>query len=105
MAKEGEVIERPENWDDMVKKHEEREEEQLKKVLEKRKAETKDELKAIAAKAIVMRQQRIGGQKPLKDRTVLRDPSSPEVKAARKKVEEETAAVALALLKGFAPKS
>ena len=103
MAKEGEVIERPENWDDMVKKHEEREEEQLKRVMEKRKAESKEELKDIAAKAITTRQQRIGGQKPLKDRTVLRDPSSPEVKAARKKVEEETAAVALKLLQGTLP--
>ncbi|MCH9627965.1 MAG: hypothetical protein S4CHLAM2_16140 [Chlamydiales bacterium] len=83
------IIKNPENYDEMVTKLKEREDEQLKKVLAKRKAETEDELIDIAGKAIVKRQLRTGEHKSLKDRTVITEPKSPEVAEMRKRLNKE----------------
>ncbi len=93
------IKEYPENYDEMVTKLKEREDEQLKKVLAKRKAETEEELKEIAGKAIVTRQLRTGEHKSLKDLTVITEPKSPEVAAMRNRLDKETTDLAQQVLK------
>jgi len=94
-----EIIEYPENYQEMVDKLKEREDEQLQRVLAKRKADDPDELIEIAGKAIVKRQLRTSGEhKSLKDLTVLREPKSEEVTKLREKLDKETTELAKQVL-------
>jgi hypothetical protein len=95
-----EIIEFPENYEEMVKKLHERDEENLKRVLEKRKAETEKDLEDIASKAIVTRALRAASEhKPLKDRTVLREAKSEDIHELKKKLNEEINAIGQRILK------
>lgn len=102
-GKDGEVIEFPENYEDMIEKLREREDELLQRALAKRKADTAEELKKIASTTIVRRQLRSSGEhSSLKDRTVLKEPKSEEVNKLRDQLEKETAKLAEAVLAHFA---
>ena len=95
-----EIIEYPENYEEMKKKLLEREEEQLKKVLARRKAETGKELEDLASKAIATRSIRAASEhKPLKDRTILREAKSEDIQDLRKKLHEEITAIGRRILK------
>lgn len=94
------IIEYPENYKEMVEKLQEREEEQLKKVLAKRKAESTDELKEIAGKAIAKRMVRTSKEhKPLKDRTIITEAKSNEVGELKKQLNEELTSLAQEVFK------
>jgi hypothetical protein len=104
--KESEIKKYPDNWDEMVKKLQEREDEQLKKVLARRKAETEAELEELSNKAIVKRALRAASDhRPLKDRTILQKPKTPEIEnlreALHKEIEATTEAIGQRVLKEF----
>jgi hypothetical protein len=97
-----EVLENPENWEDMVKKYQEREEEQLKKILERKKVESVDQLIAFAKKAIVTRAGRVSGEhQTLKNRVILREAKSEEINSLREQLSEEISTLAKELIKHF----
>lgn len=97
---ETEIIEFPENYEELKQKYLEREEERYQAVLAKRKAETKKELEDLAHKAIVTRALRAGGEhKPLKDRTILREAKSEDIQDLKKKLNEEINAIGQRILK------
>lgn len=84
------ILEYPENWDDMVKKYQEREEELLKRVLEKRNVGTLDELREVSRKAISSRATRVSrDHEPLKSHKILVEPKSQEILSLRQKLNEE----------------
>jgi hypothetical protein len=94
------VIEQPENWEEMKKKYLEREEEKLQAVLARRKAESEKELEEFASKALVKRALRtVADHKPLKDRTILREAKSEEIRDLREKLNEEITAIGMRILK------
>lgn len=94
------VIEYPENYEEMKKKYLEREEEKLKTVLARRKAESETELEGIATKAISTRASRAASEhKPLKDRTILREAKSEDIQDLKKKLNEEINAIGQRILK------
>lgn len=94
------IIRDPENWEEMKKKYLEREQEQLDKVLTRRKAESKTELEEIASKAIATRALRAGGDhKPLKDRTVLKEAKSEDILDLKKQLNEEITQIGRRILK------
>lgn len=99
-AREDNIIEYPENYEDMIKKLKEREAEQLKRVLAKRNVMTTEELKSVAGQAMMRRQMRAteAGFTSLKDLTILREPKSEEVVKLRQKIDAETHEVAKQLL-------
>ena len=98
--KENEVIEYPENYKEMKEKYLEREEEKLKLILARRKAETELELEGIATKAITTRANRATSEhKPLKDRTILREAKSEDIQELKKKLNEEINAISRRILK------
>lgn len=101
-----EIIEYPENWEDMKEKYLEREKEQLQKVMERRKATTEQELIEIASKAIVKRATR-GSQevKALKDRTIIRDPKSEDIQELKKALLSEISAIGKRILGQHIPPS
>lgn len=93
------VVEYPENYEEMVQKLKEREDEQLQKVLAKRKAQTREELEEIAKRSIVKRQLRqVGDHKTLKNQVVLKEPKSEDVLKLREKLDEETTELAKQVL-------
>lgn len=102
---EDRVIIQPENYDEMVKKLKEREEQQLEKVLKSRKADSQKELEGIAQQALVKRALRkpTPDYKPLKDRTVLKDSSSEEIQALKKALDQEITAVGQRILQQLSP--
>lgn len=84
------IKEYPENWDDIKEKYLDREEEALKKVLEKRKAETQKELEELAKKAIVTRELRTRpDHKPLKDPAIFKDAKNQDIKKLKQKIKED----------------
>jgi hypothetical protein len=93
-----EVIERPENWDDMVKKHEQRETEQEKRLIEKRGVSNPEELIGVAKDTLAKKSLRAEHQ-TLKDRRILTDAKSPEVGEMRKKLNDEIVQFAKTALK------
>ncbi len=83
----------PENYEDMVKKLQDREEEQLKKLLEKRNVATFEELQGVAKKAIVQRSLRVAGEhETLKSHTILFEPKAEDIKTLRQKLNQEISA-------------
>lgn len=99
--KEG-VLVYPENWEDMVKKYQEREEEQLKKLLEKRQVETFEELQSVARKAIAQRAIRTASEhQTVKSHTILREEKSEEIKTLRQKLNQEITAYAREVIKHY----
>lgn len=98
--KEEEIIEYPENYEEMVKKLQEREDEQLQRVLAKRNAKSEEELREIAGSAIAKRQLRTSKEhKPLKDRKILTEAKSEDVAKLRERLEKETSELAKEVLK------
>jgi hypothetical protein len=95
----GKILEYPEKWDEMVKKHEERAKEQLEKVLQSRKAETIEELKKLAQRRLVSKRERQQDIRPVKDRTILVEASSPEIKSLREELNRQISSFARARLK------
>ncbi len=94
-----EIIVNPENWEEMKKKYLEREEEQIQKVLARRKAESQHELANIATKAIVTRATRAAPEhKPLKDHTILVEPKSEEIQELKQQLHEEITAITKRIL-------
>lgn len=97
---ENEVIEYPENYEEMKKKYLEREEQKLKMILARRKAESEHELEDIATKAISTRALRAASEhKALKDRTILREAKSEDIQDLKKKLSEEINAIGQRILK------
>lgn len=97
-SKEG-IIEYPENYEEMVKKLQEREDEQLQRVLAKRNVKSEEELRSIASTAISKRQLRTSkDHKALKDRKILTESKSDEVAKLRERLERETAELAQQVL-------
>jgi len=95
-----EVLEFPENYEEMKKKYLEREEENLKRALERRDAETQHELADLAARAIETRAHRASPEhKPLKDRTILREAKSEDILDLKNKLNEEINAIGQRILK------
>ena len=93
--REEDILEYPENWDDMVKKYQEREEQQIKRALEKRNVATVEELREVSRKAISTRTSRAQREhEPLKSHKILVEPKSPEIQTLRQKLNEEIKAVA-----------
>jgi hypothetical protein len=98
--KENQVLEYPENYEEMKKKFLEREEENLKRAMASHKANTEQELEDIASKAISTRALRAASEhKPLKDRTILREAKSEEIQDLKKKLNEEINAIGQRILK------
>jgi hypothetical protein len=94
-----EVIINPENYEDIKKKYLEREEEQLQKVLARRKTDNTQELESIAAQAITTRANRAASEhKPLKDRTILRDAKNEDILDLKKKLNDEINAIGKRIL-------
>ncbi|NGX60874.1 MAG: hypothetical protein K940chlam9_00348 [Chlamydiae bacterium] len=94
-----EIIEYPENWDDMVKKHKEREEEAIQRMMHKRKVEDPMELLKIASEAIATRQGRTAREhRPLKDWTIKIDAESEQVNQLKMKLDKETTELAQKIL-------
>lgn len=83
-----EVLVNPENWDDMVKKYQEREDEQVKRQLEKKGVASPEDLEHVAKDALNKRALRSEHQ-TLKDRAVLVKPKSPEIESLRKQIDSE----------------
>jgi len=95
------IIEYPEGYEDMVKKHKEREEQQVDRLLKRRKVESEDELKALAKQAIVTRMTRLASEHTaLKDRTIIREEEGQDIKEQRKALNAEIKSIAKALLQG-----
>lgn len=93
------VIVDPENYDEMKKKYLEREEEQLNKLLARRKIESEQDLKKIASEAITTRANRAASEhKPLKDKTIIREAKSEDVQNLKKKLNEEINAIGTRIL-------
>lgn len=82
------ILTRPENWEEMVKKHEEREQELIQRALEKKKVETLNELESVAKQAIVTRALRANAKefKPIKDHHIKINPENEEVKQLREQI-------------------
>lgn len=94
----------PKNFDELKKKFKEREEEQLKKALERHDAKTTEELLKIGKKALQTRSDRQAADyKPLKDRTVIREPQSEEVKSQMQRIDDEIKAISKEILSKFSP--
>jgi hypothetical protein len=94
-----EIIEYPENWEDMKGKYLEREKALLQKVLERRKVTNEQELYAIAARTILKRATRGSTDyKPLKDRTVITDPKSEDIQELKKTLLAEISAIGQRIL-------
>lgn len=94
-----EIIEYPENWEDMKEKYLEREDELLQKALERRKAASKQELIDIASKAIEKRATRGSSEyKTLKDRTIITDPKSEDIQELKKALLTEISAIGQRIL-------
>lgn len=95
-----EIIEYPENYEEMVKKLQEREDEQLQRVMAKRNVKSEEELREIAGGAIAKRQIRTSkDHKPLKDRKILTEAKSEDVAKLRERLEKETTELAKEVLK------
>ncbi len=95
-----EIIEYPENYEEMVKKLQEREDEQLQRVMAKRNVKSEEELREIAGGAIAKRQLRTSkDHKPLKDRKILTEAKSEDVAKLRERLEKETTELAKEVLK------
>ncbi|MFZ0564724.1 MAG: hypothetical protein WAM28_00800 [Chlamydiales bacterium] len=94
------ILEEPEGFEDIKKKYEEREAEQLKKALAKRKVGTLEELKDFEARAIINRAHR-ADHKVLKDqeKTIFREAKSPEIAGLKKKLEKEIYELAQEILR------
>lgn len=93
------VIINPENYEEMKFKLEERDNERLKQLLEKKRVETKEELKKLAQKEIVNRTLRASGiNKPLKDHTIKVEAQSSDILELKKKLNEEITTFAKSLL-------
>ncbi len=87
---ENRVLEYPENYEEMVKKLQEREEEQVKKLMLKKKAASVEDLEKIANDALSRRQGRVSREhKSLKDLTIIRDSISEDVLQLKAKLEQE----------------
>jgi len=98
--REIDIIEYPENYEEMKKKYLEREEEKLKTVLARRKAESAQDLEGIATKAITTRALRAASEhRPLKDRTILREAKSEDIQDLKKKLNEEINTIGHRILK------
>ncbi|HEY4832873.1 MAG TPA: hypothetical protein VIH61_09980 [Waddliaceae bacterium] len=96
---ESDIIEYPENYEEMKKKYLEREEEKFIQVLARRKAESEHDLEDIASKAIASRALRAASEhKPLKDRTILREAKSEDIQDLKKKLNEEIQAIGQRIL-------
>ncbi|MEZ5315725.1 MAG: hypothetical protein R3E91_05940 [Chlamydiales bacterium] len=105
-ADKEEIIEYPENYEEMVKKLQEREDEQLQKALTKQKANSEEELRKIAINAIEKRQLRTSkNYKPLKDRNILTEPKSEDVAQLKDSLKKETSGLANQILKQLQEKS
>lgn len=85
--KEG-VIVNPENYEEMKKKYLEREEEQKQKLLQRHKIQTDEELKEVVSNTLATRSLRSEHQ-PLKDRKIISDAESENIKDLKKKLNEE----------------
>lgn len=84
------ILDKPENWEEMVKKYQEREEEQIKRMLESKKVSTIEELQSLAKKSITSRSHRTSrDHEPLKSHTILVEPKSQEIKTLRQQLNEE----------------
>lgn len=97
MSKEvrGGIKERPENWEEIVKKYEEREKDSIDKLLEKRGVGNVADLEKIAKQQIETRSLRAASEyKALKDRTVLVEPKSQEIESLKSTLNEEITAFA-----------
>jgi spore germination cell wall hydrolase CwlJ-like protein len=93
------IIEYPENYEEMVKKLQEREDEQLQRVMAKRNVNSEEELRDVAGTAIAKRQLRTSkDHKPLKDRKVLTEAKSEDVAKLRERLEKETSDLAKEVL-------
>lgn len=93
------IIEYPEGYEDMVKKHEEREKQQVDRLLKRRKVESEGELKVLAKQAIVTRMTRLASEHTaLKDRTIIREEEGQDIKETRQKLREEIKHIAETLL-------
>ncbi len=96
------VKEYPENYEEMVKKYWERQDELEKRAKERHKAESENELKDLASKAIETRALRAGSDhKPLKDRTVIREAKNPDIQDLKNKLNEEINAIGQRILQEF----
>ncbi len=94
------ILEFPENWDDIVKKYQEREDEQLKRALEKRNVANVEELKEVSKRAIASRAMRVGREhEALKSHKILVEPKSPEIQSLRQKLNEEIIMIASEIFK------
>ncbi len=89
------IIVDPENWEEVKKKYIEREEEQISKMLEKKKVETVEELEHIATLSIINRAKRASPEhRPLKDHTIQVEAKSSDIQELKQKIHEEITAVA-----------
>lgn len=95
------IIETPENWDEMVKKYNEREDEAKRKAMEKRDAQTLEDLKNISKKAIDTRAQRAGTPKAPSDSPIIKNPTNEEVLKKRNELDQELDAFAKHVMKQF----
>lgn len=103
-TRKDEVIEYPENYEEMITKLREREQEQMKRALQKKNAETSDELQDIAGKSITKRQLRTSSEhKSLRDSTVIVDPKSEDVNKLREALSRETDELARHILTNIPP--
>ena len=86
----------PENWDDMVAKYHERDNESKSRAWEKRNVKSEEEHEKVSAQSIKLRGSRGASEhKDLKDKekTVKKEPENEQTLATKQKVKEESNAV------------
>src|SRR5262249_24080356 len=90
----GDIIVNPEGFEEMKKKYQKREEEQIKQLFARQKAETQKELEDLAANAIVKRALRASSEhKALPNKAIIKDAKSAEILALREQLNEEIKAI------------
>jgi hypothetical protein len=96
------VIEFPENYEDMVKKLQEREDEQVKRLIEKRNVGSIEELESVSKRSIQTRSLRVAREhETLRDHTIQHEPKSQEIKSLRQQLAAEVSEYASAVFKQF----
>lgn len=90
----GDIKIEPENYEELKKKYQERQEEKLKRALERNEVNTIEELRDRGLKSVRERWDRQGENKPLKDRTVIVEPQSEDIQNQKERLLHEISTVA-----------
>lgn len=97
------ILKDPENYEDIKNKYIERQDDQLKKAMQRRKVENASQLGQAGSNAIKKRKDRTE-HKALKDREILREAKNPEIKTLKDQLNAEIQSVGQKILTSLSPK-